>query len=144
VQRLAALVCEAARRSSCEAVRRSSCEAVRRSSCQAVRRSGYEAVRRSSCEAVRRSSCQAFPRSSCAVVVVVAHKAHLLTSPAHAEPRARRTRARGGAHKDYWTAYWRARSSYRPDATLDERNCIMPVIIHISGSTLSLCSGSPL
>jgi hypothetical protein len=36
----------------------------------------------------------------------------------------RRTRARGGANKQYWSGYWRA-ESYGPHATLDERNCIM-------------------
>jgi hypothetical protein len=140
VKRLAALVVKrfaalAVKRFAALVVKRLA-EAARRSSCEAVRRSGYEAVGRSSCEAVRRSSCQAVRRSRCAVVVVVVYKAHLLTGFADAAvPKVRKPRARGGGNKDYWGAYWFAYSN-GPVSTLDERNHIMRVIIHTSGSPL--------
>jgi hypothetical protein len=80
------------------------------------------------------------------VVVVVVYKSHLLTGFADAAvpdvavpddwvPKVRKPRARGGCNKDYWGAFYFAESNGAV-ATLDERNHIMRVIIHTSGSPL--------
>jgi hypothetical protein len=70
------------------------------------------------------------------VVVIVVYKSHLLTGFADAAvPKVRKPRARGGGNKDYWGGYYFALSN-GPVSTLDERNHIMRVIIHTSGSPL--------